>query len=31
MRLQLNYYEIYALTQNQHHQVGEHSSWNNCI
>jgi len=24
-RLQLNYYEIYSLTQNQHHQVEEYS------
>ena len=27
IRLQLNYYEIYALTQNQHHQVGERSKY----
>ena len=27
IRLKLNYYEIYALTQNQHHQVKEHSKY----
>jgi len=26
IRLKLNYYEIYAMTQNQHHQVEEHSN-----